>query len=47
MTNHPPLPLQFLDGPHNPHPHPPAVEVALVQKLAGARLVKLLLREAP
>ncbi len=27
MTNHPPprAPLQFLDGPHNPHPHPPAV----------------------
>ncbi len=36
MTNHPPPPLQFLDNPRNPHPHPPAVEVALVQKRAGA-----------
>ncbi len=36
MTNHPPPPLQLLDGPHNPHPHPPAVEVAWVRKLVGA-----------
>ena len=36
MTNHPPLPLQFLDGPGNPYPHPPAVEVALFRELDGA-----------
>ncbi len=39
MTNHPPLPLQLLDGPHDPHPQPLTVEVALVQELVGAHVL--------
>ena len=40
MTDRPPLPPQFLDAPHNPHPRPhprpQSVEAALVQERVGA-----------